>query len=144
MENDFITEQKNERELEEAKRKQRKNIKLRAGLACWLVVGIGCFLGGALAGINELVFAAMGVLCGGVLLYSLIIIGSFYVKNAKKNVEKYGGSIKPYIYKGITLITAITAAIAFGVCGAVLSVYYIFGTVAFAFVFIIVIFAWRP
>ncbi|MDE5729492.1 MAG: hypothetical protein K2I20_04905, partial [Clostridia bacterium] len=97
-ENDFITEQKNERELEEAKRKQRNDKKLRAGLACWLVVGIGCLLGGMFAGINWLVFAGMGVLCGGVLLYSLIIIGAFYVKNAKKNVEKYGGSIKPYIY----------------------------------------------
>ena len=31
--NDFITEQKNERELEEAKRKQRKKLFYKAGVA---------------------------------------------------------------------------------------------------------------
>lgn len=141
--NDFITEQKNEQELEEARRKQRKNIKLRAFLACWLACGLGCLFGGMFAGINWLVYTGLGLMFGGALLFSLAIIGSSYVKQAKKEIKKYGGSTKPYIYKGVLLAATISVAIVFGVLGFVLSEYYLIGAVVSFFLFIIIIFGWQ-
>lgn len=145
MENhDFITEQENEREIEEAKRKQRKNVKVRAVLVCWLLAGLGCLFGGMFSGINWLVLTGLVLMFGGALLFSLVILGSYYVKSAQKDIKKYGGSIKPYIYKGATLLTAISVAVVFGVLGFVLSEYYLIGAVVAFFVFIIVFFAWQP
>lgn len=141
--NDFITEQKNERELEEAKRKQRKKLFYKAGVAAWFVVSFGCLFGGMFSGINGLVLAGLILLFGGALLFSLAIIGSSYVKQAKKEIKKYGGSKKPYIYKGVLLAVTISVAIVFGVLGFVLSEYYLIGAVVSFFLFIIIIFGWQ-
>lgn len=142
--NDFITEQKNERELEEAKRKQRKKLFYKAGVAAWFVVSFGCLFGGMFSGINGLVLAGLILLFGGALAVSFAVLAVGYINHAKKDLAKYGGSVKPYIYKGVTLSVSIAVAVAFGVCGFVLSEYYLIGSVVAFFVFIILIFGWQP
>ena len=142
--NDFITEQKNERELEEAKRKQRKKLFYKAGVAAWFVVSFGCLFGGMFSEINGLVLAGLILLFGGALAASFAVLAVGYINHAKKDLAQYGGSVKLYIYKGVTLSVSIAVAVAFGVCGFVLSEYYLIGSVVAFFVFIILIFGWQP
>ncbi len=136
--------EKNEREIEEAKRKQRKKLFYKAGVAAWFVVSFGCLFGGMFSGINGLVLAGLILLFGGALAVSFAVLAVGYINHAKKDLAKYGGSVKPYIYKGVTLSVSIAVAVAFGVCGFVLSEYYLIGSVVAFFVFIILIFGWQP
>jgi len=141
--NDFITEQKNERELEEAKRKQRKKLFYKAGVAAWFVVSFGCLFGGMFSKNNGLVLAGLILLFGGALAASFAVLAVGYINHAKKDLAKYGGSVKPYIYKGVLLAATISVAIVFGVLGFVLSEYYLIGAVVSFFLFIIIIFGWQ-
>lgn len=136
--------EKNEREIEEAKRKQRKKLFYKAGVAAWFVVSFGCLFGGMFSEINGLVLAGLILLFGGALAASFAVLAVGYINHAKKDLAKYGGSVKPYIYKGVTLSVSIAVAVAFGVCGFVLSEYYLIGSVVAFFVFIILIFGWQP
>lgn len=141
---DYITRQKNEREIEEAKIKQRKNRRLSAIGIVWLAASLGCLFGGMFSGLSWLVITALVLLFGGAFLLSVFALGDGYIKDAKRSVAKYGGSIKPYVYKGIVLLLALISALAFGVLGFVLSEYYFIGTIASFFIFIIIVFAWHP
>lgn len=135
--------EKNEREIEEAKRKQRKKLFYKAGVAAWFVVSFGCLFGGMFSEINGLVLAGLILLFGGALAASFAVLAVGYINHAKKDLAKYGGSVKPYIYKGVLLAVTISVAIVFGVLGFVLSEYYLIGAVVSFFLFIIIIFGWQ-
>ena len=136
--------QKNEEELERARQVGRKNVYVKTICAVWFVTGLGCLFGGMFSGLSWLVYTGLGVMFGGALLLSMVILGSAYVKNAKKDIEKYGGKKTSYIMKGAVLAAAIIVAIAFGVCGFVLNEYLFIGAIVSFFAFVIVFFAWQP
>ena len=93
--------------------------------------------------INGLVLAGLILLFGGALAASFAVLAVGYINHAKKDLAKYGGSVKPYIYKGVLLAATISVAIVFGVLGFVLSEYYLIGAVVSFFLFIIIIFGWQ-
>jgi len=144
MNRDFITERKNEEEIEEAKRKQRKAIGVKSLGVAYLAAGLGCLFGGMFSGLNRLVLTGLVLLFGGALALSLAILAVWYIKNAKKQLKKYGGSKKPYVYKGVVLAITITVAIVFGVCGFVIDFLFCIGAVVFFLAFILVFFGWQP
>ncbi len=144
MNRDFITERKNEEEIEEAKRKQRKAVRIKTLCVLWLVSGLGCLFGGMFSGLNWLVLTGLILLFGGAIALSVAVLAMGYVKNAKKQLEKYGGSKKPYIYKGVFLGITITAAIVFGVCGFVIDFLFCIGAVVCFLAFILAFFGWQP
>lgn len=132
------TEEDLEREKKEEKKARKRTAVQRILGAVWLAAGIGCFMGGAFAGINALVFTGIGILFALPVIASGVALIGIILKS--KNSSQ--GNKKARVMKAAVCGLLFAALVAFIVLGSVFSGYFFIGTVACGFALVITFFGW--